>query len=131
VLETDGTGSTRLESLRGLARSRPGNAAALSLFMLSLGGIPATGGFLGKWFVFSVLVRADMILVAVLGALLSVVALGYYLRVIVALYMQQPIGESAPPLERPAVAGAATAACCVFVLLMGLMPGWFLAPLAG
>jgi NADH-quinone oxidoreductase subunit N len=110
VLETDGTGSTRLESLRGLARSRPGNAAALSLFMLSLGGIPATGGFLGKWFVFSVLVRADMILVAVLGALLSVVALGYFLRVLVALDMPQPLGESGPPVERHAWAGEASAA---------------------
>ena len=49
---------TRLADLRGLSASRPGLAAALSLFMLSLGGIPATGGFLGKWFVFSVLVDA-------------------------------------------------------------------------
>src|SRR5262245_13880686 len=88
LLEGSGSQYTRLENLRGLARSRPFVSALLALCLLSLGGIPATAGFLGKWFVFSVLVRADMILVAVLGALLSVVALGYYLRVIVVLYMQ-------------------------------------------
>jgi len=127
LLESSGSHFTKLDSLRGLARSRPGIAAGLSLFMLSLGGIPATGGFLGKWFVFAELVRADMILVAVLGALLSVVALGYYLRVIVALWMQPaPEGQAAPDATRPYSAGIATAVCCVGVLAMGLAPALFL-----
>ena len=101
VLEADGAHWLELDHLRGLARSRPLFAALLALFMLSLGGIPATAGFLGKWFVFSVLVKADMITVAVLGALLSTVALGYYLRVIVVLYMQAPPeGAPAPSAAR-------------------------------
>ncbi|HKX46649.1 MAG TPA: NADH-quinone oxidoreductase subunit N [Planctomycetota bacterium] len=135
LLEADGERFTKLESLKGLARTRPGAAAALALFMLSLGGIPATGGFLGKWFVFSVLVNAGlksgstaMIVVAVIGALLSVVALGYYLRVIVALYMQPaPEGEPAPATERPLTAGIATVVCAAFTLLLGVLPGVFLA----
>jgi NADH-quinone oxidoreductase subunit N len=132
LLEADGERFTRLASLRGLARSRPGVAAALSLFMLSLGGIPATGGFLGKWFAFSVLVEADMIGTAILGALLSVVALGYYLRVIVVLYMQPADeGQAAPTTTRFATAGLATLVCAVFVLLTGLLPGLFLGPLEG
>ncbi|MFT5690041.1 MAG: NADH-quinone oxidoreductase subunit N, partial [Planctomycetota bacterium] len=90
-------------------------------------GIPATGGFLGKLFVFSNLVQADMVLIAVLGALLSVVALAYYLRVLVAMYMQ-PAEEGATPAlaARPLTAGLATAVCVVGVLAMGLMPSWFL-----
>ncbi len=121
LLEAEGESSTRLETLRGLGRTRPLAAGALALFMLSLGGIPATGGFLGKWFVFTELVRADQILVAVLGALLSAVALGYYLRVVIALYME-PAPAGAPPGRRALAAGLATALCCAGVLFLGLVP---------
>jgi len=126
LLESSGSHYTRLENLRGLSHSRPLVAALLALFLLSLGGIPATAGFLGKWFVFTVLVRADMILVAVLGALLSVVALGYYLRVIVVLYMQAPPEELEPPRAKRASASLAGVVCGVFVLAMGLFPSLFL-----
>jgi NADH-quinone oxidoreductase subunit N len=130
-LERDGEPSTSLESLRGLARRRPWAAAALTLFLLSLGGIPATGGFLGKYLVFYVAIRAHLVAVAVIGILLSVVALAYYLRVVVAMYMQEATAEtvaSTPPSGRQSAAPAAIAAtaCAVLVLAMGLLPGWFL-----
>jgi NADH-quinone oxidoreductase subunit N len=119
-----------VDALRGLARKRPGLAAAMGIFMLSLGGIPSTGGFLGKYLVFSVLVRADMIAVAVIGILLSVVALGYYLRVVVALYMQPEPEGRAPDalrgLEATRLAAFATCACAVAVMVLGILPGWFL-----
>lgn len=127
LLEADGERFTKLDGLRGLARSRPGVAAALALFMLSLGGVPATGGFLGKWFVFSVLVEAKLFLVAVLGVLLSVVAFAYYLRIVVLMYMQAPDAEqAAPTTSRPLTAGLATLVCCALVLAMGFLPGLFL-----
>jgi NADH-quinone oxidoreductase subunit N len=119
-----------VDALRGLARKRPGLAAAMGIFMLSLGGIPSTGGFLGKYLVFSVLVRADMIAVAVIGILLSVVALGYSLRVVVALYMQPEPEGRAPDalrgLEATRLAAFATCACAVAVMVLGILPGWFL-----
>ena len=126
LLESQTGRAVTIESIRGLARRRPGLAAALALFMLSLGGIPATGGFLGKYLVFSVAVRSGLVVVAVLGILLSVVALGYYLRVIVALYMQ-PEGEAQAASEssRP-TSGLLTLACAAMVLVLGLVPGWFL-----
>jgi NADH-quinone oxidoreductase subunit N len=130
LLERDGRGTT-LDALRGLGTRRPFVAAALTLFMLSLGGIPATGGFLGKWFVFSIALRADLVAVSVIGILLSVVALGYYLRVIVAMYMQ-PSSESAPASHPPVELVAATiasTACAVLVVALGVMPSWFLAAL--
>jgi len=130
LLESDGERFTRLDSLRGLSRSRPGAAAAFALFLLSLGGIPATGGFLGKWFVFSVLVDAKLYAVAVIGALISVVAFAYYLRVIVLMYMHPaPEGEALPTTTRPLTAGLATAVCCALVLAMGFLPQLFLGPL--
>lgn len=126
VLEAGGERFTRLDALRGLARRRPALAAALALFMLSLGGIPATGGFLGKYLVFSIAVRAELVLVAILAILLSVVALAYYLRVIVLMYMEpEPAGASDPP--RAALAASVGAAvCAAMVLLLGLLPGLLL-----
>jgi NADH-quinone oxidoreductase subunit N len=131
LLERDGHGTT-LDALRGLSTRRPVIAAALTLFMLSLGGIPATAGFLGKWFVFSIAVRADLVAVAVIGVLLSVIALGYYLRVIVAMYMQAPIESEAPAPheEKPMWMPALTcAACAALVIALGVLPSWFLAAL--
>ena len=101
-------------------------AATLSLFLLSLGGIPATGGFLGKWLVFSVSTRADLITMTILGVLLSVVALGYYLRVIVAMYMEPEPAELAPPMTERAWATFGTSLCAWMVLILGVLPGWFL-----
>jgi NADH-quinone oxidoreductase subunit N len=126
LLERDGERPMTLDSLRGLAHRRPFVAAAMALFMLSLGGIPATGGFLGKYLVFAVAVRADMIAVAVIGALLSVIALGYYLRVVVAMYMQSESTPAPTPAPTSVPATFAAAVCAVFVLAMGILPRWFL-----
>ncbi len=130
LLERDGERFTTIESLKGLAHRRPVVAAALTLFMLSLGGIPATGGFLGKWMVFSSLVRANLFWAAIIGVLLSVVALGYYLRVVVAMYMQPAAeGDRAIVSARgSAIAPAALAAgvCALFVVAMGCLPSLFL-----
>lgn len=127
-LERDGERATTLESLQGLARRRPYVAAAMALFMLSLGGIPLTGGFLGKWFVFSVSYRSGFVAATVIGALLSVVGMAYYLRVIVAMYMQPEGKDSAAANAAPSGLSltVATALCAAFVLAMGVLPGYFL-----
>jgi len=125
-LEADGERFTRLASLRGLAGRRPGVAAGLALFVLSLGGLPATGGFLGKYLVFSAVVRAGMVWIAVAGALLSVVALGYYLRVVVALYMEPEPEGQAPPMTRRLSASLTAGVCAVAVVALGVLPGLFL-----
>ena len=129
VLEKDSDGTTTLSSLRGLAGRRPGVAGALAVFMLSLGGIPATGGFLGKWFVFATSVRAGLLAVSIVAILLSVVALGYYLRVVVAMYME-PEGEPHAPAPRRLPTTVAASLCVALVVLMGVLPGWFLDRLA-
>jgi NADH-quinone oxidoreductase subunit N len=126
MLETQTGKPVTIDSLRGLAKSRPGLAAALALFMLSLGGIPATGGFLGKYLVFSVAVRSGLVTVAVIGILLSVVALGYYLRVVVAMYMQPEMEGRGMPARARAGAGWMALVCAAMVVVLGLLPGWFL-----
>jgi NADH-quinone oxidoreductase subunit N len=127
ILEGDGDERLELSSLDGLAEKRPFLAAGLTLFLLSLGGIPATGGFLGKYLVFSVLVRADMVGAAVIGVLFSVVALAYYLRVIVAMYMRPRPDELLPPLTRRLSAAIAATLCAAGVIWLGCFPRTLLA----
>jgi NADH-quinone oxidoreductase subunit N len=79
----------KLDDFAGLAARKPGLAAAMTLFMLSLAGVPPLAGFLGKLYVFSAAVQADLIWLAVFGVLNSVVSAYYYLRVVVAMYMQE------------------------------------------
>ncbi len=129
MLEAETSAPVTIESLRGMARHRPGVAAAMALFMLSLGGIPATGGFLGKYLVFSVAVRAGLVAAAVAGVLLSVVALAYYLRVVVAMYMQPEAAGRPSVASRSWPALLAATACAAMVLALGILPGWLLARL--
>ena len=130
LLERQGEHFTRLDSLRGLAARRPYVAAALTLFLLSLGGIPLTGGFMGKWMVFSLTVQAHLWGLTVAAVLMSVIALGYYLKVIVAMYMRPEI-ENLPRDEIAGQSGLlpssiAACLCAAMVLLTGTLPGWLL-----
>src|SRR5438093_11508940 len=71
----------------GLARRRPYLAAAMAIFMLSLTGIPPTGGFMGKFYVFKAAVDAGQYDLAIVGLVASVVGAFYYLRVVVTIYV--------------------------------------------
>jgi NADH-quinone oxidoreductase subunit N len=82
-----------IEDFTGLARRQPGMAACLSLFLLSLLGLPITAGFLGKFYVFNAALESNLIWLAILLALNSVIGAYYYLRVIVAMYMREPATE--------------------------------------
>ena len=82
-----------VSDLAGLGFRQPFLALAMTVFMISLGGIPPTAGFMGKFYVFSVAVKANLLPLAIIGVLNSVVAVFYYLRVTIAMYMQEPAGE--------------------------------------
>ena len=74
----------------GLMRKHPWLAAAMSLFMLSLTGIPPTGGFFGKYYVFLAAVNANLGWLAIIGVVTSVISAFFYLRVIVDMTMREP-----------------------------------------
>jgi NADH-quinone oxidoreductase subunit N len=84
-----------IEDFTGLGRRQPAMAACLSLFLLSLLGLPITAGFLGKFYVFNAALESNLIWLAILLALNSVIGSYYYLRVIVAMYMREPAAEIA------------------------------------
>jgi NADH-quinone oxidoreductase subunit N len=91
-----------LDDYAGLGRRQPVVAAALSLFLLSLLGLPVTAGFFGKFYVFKAAVNSHLILLAVLMAVNSVIGAYYYFRLIVVMYMREHSMESGPA---PAVVG--------------------------
>jgi NADH-quinone oxidoreductase subunit N len=97
VAQLGGAGErhVEIEDFTGLARRQPAMAACLSLFLLSLLGLPVTAGFLGKFYVFDAALKSDLIWLAILLALNSVIGAYYYLRVMVAMYMREPKQEIA------------------------------------
>jgi NADH-quinone oxidoreductase subunit N len=112
-----------VEDFAGLAARKPGLAAAMALFMLSLAGVPPLVGFLGKLYVFSAAVQANLTWLAILGVINSVISAYYYLRVVVVMYMRDgKAPEGAPALVSPALqVGVGLSA--VAVVALGLWPG--------
>jgi NADH-quinone oxidoreductase subunit N len=110
----------------GLARRRPVLAAALTVFMISLTGIPISAGFVGKFYLFTAAVDGGYVTLAIVGMLMSAVSAYYYLGVVVTMYMREPVGEDVwGPVSVPA--GLALAVSVVVVLGLGVYPGPVLA----
>jgi NADH-quinone oxidoreductase subunit N len=109
---------------RGLARRNPFMAAALAFFMLSLTGIPLTGGFVGKYYLFWASVEANLIGLAVVGVLTSVVSAFFYLRVVIEMFMREPQKEVQPVQYRSLNFSLALTAVATFVL--GVLPSGLL-----
>ena len=108
----------------GLGRRHPLLAFALTLFLLSLVGIPPLAGFVGKFYLFGAAVRGGYVWLAVIGVLNSAIAAYYYLRVIVYMYMREPEGDVAS--WSPSFAGGlALGIALVGIILLGVMPAPF------
>jgi len=123
--DSEGGGET-LESFSGLSSRSPGLAAAMAVLMLSLAGVPPLVGFLGKLYVFTAAVEADLTWLAILGVINSVISAYYYLRVVGVMYRKQPSeGEQAPAPVCPALQVGLGLAVAVTVVL-GLWPGLLL-----
>jgi NADH-quinone oxidoreductase subunit N len=115
-----------LDDLAGLGRKQPMMAAMLTIFLLSLIGVPLTGGFFGKFYIFKAALESHLVWLAVLGLLNSAVAAYYYLRILVMVYMHEP-GEAAGATE-PLTAGFRLALLlpALGTLFLGIFPSWVL-----
>jgi NADH-quinone oxidoreductase subunit N len=96
LLGRDGEERVLISDLAGLGFRHPGLGLAMTLFMISLGGIPPTAGFMGKIYVFGVALDHGHVPLVIVGVLNSVISVFYYLRITVAMYMDEPRGESTP-----------------------------------
>ncbi|HYD40031.1 MAG TPA: NADH-quinone oxidoreductase subunit N [Anaeromyxobacter sp.] len=108
-----------LARFAGLGRRRPGLAFAMTLFMLSLAGVPPTAGFFAKLYLFRAAVSADFVLLALVGVLTSALGAYYYLRVVLYMYMRAPEGEEADGLRAPSL-GVALAVAALVVVFLGI-----------
>jgi NADH-quinone oxidoreductase subunit N len=113
-----------LEDYSGLGKRSPLLAAVLTIFLLSLIGIPITGGFLAKFYVFSAAMQGANPLVGltIIGVLNSAVAAYYYLRIIVYMYMREPRDQAPVPAITPGL-GIALALCLAATIYLGVLPG--------
>ena len=110
-----------LGDVAGLAERHPALAAAMTVFLISLAGVPVSAGFVGKFYLFGAAVGAGYTLVAVVGVLMSVVSAYYYLRVVVAMYMREPARDVTWSAPSPA-ASLALAVSVAVVLALGVYP---------
>jgi len=122
AISGQGVERTTLADFAGLGRRHPWLAASMAFFLLSLAGFPPTAGFLAKFYVFSAAVAKGHVLLAIAAVLASLISVAYYLRVIVAMYMQDAGPEAA--LERDDPALWLVIFLCLFgVIQLGVWPG--------
>ncbi|MFB3812729.1 MAG: NADH-quinone oxidoreductase subunit N [Terriglobales bacterium] len=112
-----------LDDYAGLGRRSPALAAILTIFLLSLIGIPITGGFFAKFYVFRAALGRDLVGLTIIGVINSAIAAYYYLRVIVVMYMREPSEQPAPVTRIPAGVGISLAVALVATIYLGVLPG--------
>jgi NADH-quinone oxidoreductase subunit N len=126
VLTGKGERYQSIDDFKGLGRKQPLTAALFSIFLLSLIGVPLTGGFFGKFYIFKAALDSHLYWLTVLGLLNSAVAAYYYLRILVVMYMHEPgeATESAEPLS-PGLR-IALLVPALGTLFLGIFPTWVL-----
>src|SRR5712664_488488 len=126
VSQLGGTGEKHLslDDYAGLSQRQPVVAAMLSIYLLSLLGLPVTAGFFGKFYIFKAAVNSHLLWLAVLMAINSIIGAYYYLRVIVVMYMRESSAEakSAAPVGFPITVNFVLAFTVVGTLYFGLFP---------
>ena len=110
-----------LEDYAGLGKRSPVLAATFTFFLMSLIGIPITGGFFAKFYVLNAALKSGLVGLAILLVLNSALGAYYYLRIIVMMYMREPRREI-PVSVVPSAAGLAIAVCVFATLYLGVFP---------
>jgi NADH-quinone oxidoreductase subunit N len=111
-----------LRDYAGLWHTRPALAALMTVCLLSLGGLPPTAGFIGKWYIFSAAVSAGYYWLAIIGVLTSVVSVFFYLRVVVMMYMADREAGMPGPVAVPRLGMAALTVAIVAIVYLGVLP---------
>jgi len=123
IAHLSGTGERwlNIRDYTGLAYQRPGLAACLTVLLVSLAGFPTTAGFFGKFYIFRASLHAHLVGLTILAVLNSVVSVYYYLRLVVAMYMQEGKSE-ASGIVLPWAARASLAVSITGIFFLGLFP---------
>jgi NADH-quinone oxidoreductase subunit N len=116
------TGGDDIADFNGLNQRAPHLAFAMLLAMLSLAGIPLTAGFLGKLFIFECAIEQQHWILVILGVITVAAGFYYYLKVIRAMYWQQPANPDAPEIEVGPLAKITIALLCALIIWLGVYP---------
>jgi NADH-quinone oxidoreductase subunit N len=120
-----------ITSWAGLGSRRPFLAAAMTVFLLSMAGIPPTGGFFGKYLIFQAAVQSQQWMLAIVGSLNAVIAAYYYLSVILTMWFKEPDGELAAPAPLPPSLAFVLSIAIAAIVYLGIAPGTVLGLLNG
>ncbi|MBI5787460.1 MAG: NADH-quinone oxidoreductase subunit N [Candidatus Schekmanbacteria bacterium] len=125
ICKEGGRWGDNYNDFKGLAKVSPLAAMVMSIFVMSMLGVPPTGGFMGKIWLFAAAIKTNMIWLAVVGVINAIISAYYYLRVMVMMYMHEPSPELMIEKE-----GAGLLAFMLFVMAaitvyMGINPGVF------
>jgi len=121
------TGSDEIKDFSGMARRAPALALVLAFCLISLIGIPPTGGFIAKFYIFNAAIQQDLLWLVIVAVLNSVISAYYYLRVVKVMYLGEPASQEAVPLSLPL--RATLTITSLGVLLLGVYP-WVVLRLA-
>ncbi|MCC6544894.1 MAG: NADH-quinone oxidoreductase subunit N [Nitrospirae bacterium] len=108
----------------GLAKTNKLAALLMLIFLFSLAGIPPTGGFVGKFYIFMALVGQGLIPLAVIAVIFSAVSAFFYIRIVMLMYMKEPTHKF--DLATTPASGIAIAIALIGILIIGVLPSWFL-----
>lgn len=124
MLRSEGFRGENIEDYTGLAKSHPGAAALMLIFMFSLTGIPPTAGFIGKFYIFMEVINAGYTYLAIIAVVFSAVSAFFYLRIVMYMYMKEPTDKVV--LSKSPSMSIALAVTAVMVLILGVFPSFLL-----
>lgn len=130
LFQDEGEDADHIDNFAGLWHRRPWLAAVMAAALLSLTGIPPFGGFTGKYVVFMAALQSGHPWLATVMALSAVVGAAYYLKVIVAMFLQQPTGDLSARLTVPVPVVVVLAVSTLGTILLGILPMLALGPMS-
>ncbi len=125
LLVKEGEEYTKVSDFAGVGFKHPLMGLAMSIFMLSLAGIPPSAGFMGKFFIFSEAIKAGYVWLVIFGALNSILSIYYYLRVLNMMFFY-PSDERVSVTPPSVITAIALAIAGGYILVMGIFPASFL-----
>jgi NADH-quinone oxidoreductase subunit N len=123
LLESKGYAGETITDYAGLSRRHPGAAAVMLWFMLALAGIPPTGGFMGKLYLFGAAMEGGYVWLTVIAVIMSAVSLYYYFRIVVQMYMKDGTESEPAALLSDRWTEVMIGVCAVVTLWVGIYPG--------
>jgi NADH-quinone oxidoreductase subunit N len=123
---TNKTGSDLIEDFKGMGKRSPWLAAAITLAMVSLIGMPPAAGFMAKFYIFSSAVQNNLLWLVIIAVINSVISAFYYLRVVKVMWMNEPASAEKVPANAALILSLVI--CCAGVVLFGLLPNLAMNP---